>query len=217
MSSNNFPRIATQIELITLGADLRQWYPQAQKEIETVCKLERWNVEYFTGLIAACSPRVSVRRSIRQALLFQAQKQYFNNFPSTIRVCVDKWGSQGVLSGQKIEAFRKALLGDESAIVVDTHICKAFRIDQKSLARKNVLTAVCDRIKRLADITKSKPRDTQAMLWGGAFLTYVKRTPAGFPLLQEYKAFKALGYTYPLTGAIDLPKLLRDVQQSKLF
>lgn len=214
---HNFPRIASQIELITLGADLRLWYPQAQKEIETVCRLEKWDVEYFTGLLAACSPRISVRRSIRQALLYQTGKRYFPNFPSTIRVCVEKWDSQRILTGQKIEAFRKALLGDESAIVVDTHICKAFRIPQASLARKNVLPAVCQRITALADRIDCNPRDTQAQLWGGAFRKYVKRTPAGFPLLAEYKGFKALGYQYPLTGPIDLPKLLRDASQPRLF
>lgn len=214
---NNFPRIASQIELITLGADLRQWYPQAQTEIETVCRLENWDIEYFTGLLAACSPRISVRRSIRQALLYQTGKRYFPNFPSTIRACVEKWNSQRILTGQKIEAFRKALLGDQSSIVVDTHICKAFNIEQKQLARKSTLSSVCNRITTLADRVSCNPRDTQAMLWGGAFRKFVKRTPAGFPLLAEYKAFKALGYQYPLTGAIDLPKLLRDVSQAKLF
>ena len=213
----NFPRLGAQLELCKLGEDLRLWYPNAQTEIELVCSAENWDTEYFAGLLAACSPRVSVRRSIRQALLYQTGRRYFENFPSTIRVCVEKWYSHRILNGQKIEAFRKALLGDESAIVIDTHICKAFRIPQSLLSRKNVIPEVCNRIRKLADKLGCNPRDTQAQLWGGAFRRYVKRTPAGFPLLEEYKAFRALGYSYPLSGPIDLPKLLRSVSQTQLF
>lgn len=214
---HTMPRESTLVRLATLGNDLRRWYPKAIQEIETVCRLEKWDTEYFTGLLCATSPRVSVRRSIRQALLYVTQGEYFDNFPRTIRTCVELWRTEHRLRGQKIEAFRKALSGDESAIVIDTHICKAFNVPQNCLSRKGVIPAICRRIESVACKIDSTPRDCQAMLWGGVFLNRLKRSPAGFPMLQEYRAFKAIGYDYPRSGSIDLAKLLRDVRQARLF
>lgn len=199
----SFARI---LRLANNGLDLANWYDQATQEIAEVCQLEQWDMPSFIRLLAATSPRVAVRRNIRQALLYQASRTYFPNFPRTIRACVEHTTQTGILRGPKTEAFARALLGDRSAIVVDTWIAKAFRIHDKIGYRKDVFAHIRRTIGRVAKRLNLSPRDTQACIWGGIYrcskANRKHSSPPRYPVREEYERFLAFGRTFPLTGLI---------------
>jgi hypothetical protein len=210
------------LRLARLGQDYRDWYPQAIREIKIVCELENWSIPTFVDILAITSPRVAVRRNVRITLQYMQSGILFQNTMSNIKAALEHWQLEQQLRGPKIEAFRRALLGDTSSIVLDVHMANAFRIPQKLLFRKDVYKLATSRVQQVAKKFRTSPRDAQAMLWAGSYRELNGTQAPYFPILSEYNLWQSLGKQYPETGSIDLhARLTRraryDARQRRLF
>lgn len=205
-----------------IGIHFADWYSRALREIRIVCDIENWELSKFVDVLAITSPRVAVRRNVRITL------QYMNSgalFPSTmgnIRASLDYWLAENEIRGPKTEAFRRAILGDTQAIVLDVWMAKALHLPQKLFSTKQWQLRSAKRIQASAKLLKLSPRDAQAAIWAGQY-QLTNGTPAPyFPILAEYQTFVELGKQYPKSGSIDnFHKLLRkarfDARQKRLF
>jgi hypothetical protein len=190
--------------LAQIGLGYKDWYSRAQREIRTVCSLENWSINRFVDVLAITSPRVSVRRNVRTTLNYLANDSLFANVMYGTRAALEFWNSENVIRGPKTEAFRRALLGDKSAVVLDVHMSYAFQVDQLNFGRKSTFRNCVRRIQNVANDLHLSPRDCQACVWVGAFRERLNAWPIYFPILAEYQLFLELGRTYPAGGSIDL-------------
>ena len=189
------------LKLAENGFDGLQWYAIAEREISRICKLEHWNIERFVSVLAITSPRCAVRRNVRNTLQFMATGALLDNTLGAIRVSLDNYLDSGKISGQKISAFRDALLGDTTAVVLDVHMANALCVPQSGFSNKILRERCTQRVVRVADRLNVAPRDAQACLWYGA-MREANRKPDKFPLLWEYGNFRAYGGSFPTQGTI---------------
>jgi hypothetical protein len=193
------------------GLDSSDWYARAQRDIETVCALERWNVQRVTDVIAITSPRVSVVRNIRIALQYCHNGQLFTNVVRNIGKALARYETGGALSGQKISAFSKALSGDVSAIVLDVHIARALNVRQDDFTKPRFRAHCFRAVQRLANRLELSPRDAQAALWVG-WKRWNNETAGEFPILREYANFLKHRKRFPLSGTVETLASSSDVK-----
>jgi len=178
------------------------WYSQAEGELYQVAYENGWNPEDFAGIIAVTSPKVSVRRNIRQALEIMGNSRYFDSVLSNVVSSVEHYVVTGVIRGRKTSAFRDALLGDQTALVLDSHMSNVFRIPQATIFRKDNYSKILRVIVRLSRRHKLTISQTQASLWCGQ-LQATGKTAQLFPILQEFENWRACNFRFP-EGTIQL-------------
>lgn len=196
------------VRLAKLGEPWRLWYPEAFAEASEVCRVAGWSVVRFAEVLAITSPQVSVLRNLRRTYLYLQTGEHFENTPQGIRRTLEHYEKTGELSktgetgAPKVRAFRSAILGDSSAIVLDVWMARALKVSQLSFQRVAVRFACEKLIRRVSDSIGEPPREAQARIWAGCILE-ANRKPARLPILQEYNRFARFGFDYPRTGAID--------------
>ena len=194
--------IGRLVRLAELGIDGATWYDDAQRQISEVCRLASWDSIRFTQCLAITSPRCSVLRNIRRAFQWMEHRRHLSDTIKSVRQSVANWESSGKLSKRapKVRAFCSALLGDHSAITLDTWMAEALWVSQVSFRRiPDRLSAerlVCRTAKRIGH----SPRDTQAAIWCGV-IRDCGQNPAKLDLLAEWARFCSLGKRYR-NGAI---------------
>lgn len=125
------------------GADYKavNWYCDATKLIK---ELYGDNWQLFVDLLAATSPRQSVKRNWRQSaailaayvdrddrpkrfgdLLGDTMSSHLNN---VVRALAGR-----PINGQKVSRFAENLKGNLDVVTIDTWICKAYGLDHKAL------------------------------------------------------------------------------------
>lgn len=196
-------------ELVCLAADNidgRYWYTEAQAEIAAICKLENWSPEYFAGIIATTSPRVSVRRNVRIALHYCHTGDFLANVMRGIRTSVAKFTDNRTISGLKTMPFWQALCGDSSAIVLDTHMANLLAVPQKLFATKGGNRYYAGIIAGVASELGIANAEAQACLWYGQFRR-IGRNPELFPIMAEYHNWLGHNREFPQSGVIanDIP------------
>lgn len=189
---------------IALG--FHEWYPRAQKEIETVCAAEQWRVQQFTDRIALLSPRCAVRRNIRAALQYQESGEFFVNTIKSTRRAVDVYNATGTIRGKKTGPFARALQGDGDAIVLDTWMAKALlccELDptSNSFSRVKTRAAACDAVRHVAARFSINAAASQAVIWAGVYESFGGKPPF-FPIVEEYHRFLAYHRQFPSVGYI---------------
>jgi len=193
------------LRLANNGAAFSLWYEKAFDEISIVCGLEGWDVSQFTARLAILSPRVSIRRNCRAAFLFQSAGVFFDNTPKSVRQSLLSYEKTGSFSkrARKVESFNRALLGDQSAIVLDTWVAKALKVDQRSFGSQRGYNAACGIICKLSKRIGIPPRNFQAALWAGVFSeSALNRKPNFLPIVEEYNRFLKFDRSFPLSGSI---------------
>lgn len=191
-------------DLVTLARDNRDgatWYDAAAIEIASVCEAAGWETDKFIAILAITSPRVSVCRNLRITLQYMATGQTFPNTMAMINDCIAHYLATGEIRGPKTGPFRCALLGDTSAIVLDTHMASLLGIKQSLFSRRDIRHRCYSVVRRVATAARLCPRDCQAALWTG-YLRSIGRNPARFNVSQEYANLLAYGGEFPTTGAI---------------
>ncbi len=172
-------------KLAKANLDGAPWYVEAQKQLETVAKLENWELSQLVGILAVTSPRVSVRRNIRITLQYLGRGEFLPNVMRSVRKSVETLEATGKILGKKTSAFYAALLGDVNAVVLDIHMANLFRVAPSVFSTKQRERYVRT-VNRVADRIGLEPRDTQACLWY-AQKRSVGEQPIGFPIVEEYK------------------------------
>lgn len=193
------------VGLIQLAADNQQgmgWYANAKAEIETICRLEGWDADKFTAILAVTSPRVSVRRNIRITLHYMRTGEIMPGVIRSVRQSVATWESTGQIKGKKTSSFYRALRGDYSAIVLDTWMAKCLNVDQKLFSTKGNYSYYSGIVAGIAKILGIENADCQACLWYGAFGA-AGRVAEPFQIMQEYRNWLGHDKVFPVSGSIE--------------
>lgn len=156
--------IKTLLPLARAGHEYRHWYTDARKSIDYVCGAKGWNRDTLIDLLAICSPRVSVRRSIRFAMMV-IQDEYPADMTRSTLAAIDHWQQTGEIRGPKTSAFARALRGDEDAVVLDVWMAVAFGVDQRQFSRPAVRYRCEKRINKAAQLIGTTPSQCQAAVW----------------------------------------------------
>lgn len=165
-------RLQLRLELDPTDYKARTWYQDATKLIQELYG-ENWCL--FVDVLAATSPRQAVKRNWRQSAAILAayidRENKPNRFADLLASCMPAHlinvirALQGrQLSGDKVSRFAANLKGDLSVVTIDTWICKAYGLEQKSLTPK-LYGRLERRIQRDAKQQGMDAANWQAVLW----------------------------------------------------
>lgn len=171
------------------GMAKKGWYQRASDTLSTVFGPDK---ERFVGLLAATSPRQSVQENLQMALniwadwqdagrpldtetltpLIQKHAELHARVPNSVKALQ---GYEPELSGNKVEAFRKNLLGDMSVSTNDTWMALFGNLDQKAFRTSSGHLAFTAKIRKVATKLDLKPAEVQETVWS-FFKTLVEGT-----------------------------------------
>ena len=175
------------LHLYKSGVDMKDWYTQAHQDIVVACRhLDQsgypTHPSYLGGLLAACSPRVSVKRSCVWALqLARDSGDYPDDMPRSVRAHVLKFIELGLVTGPKTGPFHRNLLGDPHCVTIDSHMLAAGGFDRRGT--KGSMKACQDAVRSVAK-HRATPAEVQAGIWCGWFREELGREPKYMPLLE---------------------------------
>jgi len=196
-------------KLALSGLEFATWYDKARGEIETVCTFEEWNVSRFSDTLAILSPRVAVRRNVRATLAYVGQNVHFPTTMRNVRTSLRTYENTGIIGGNKVPFFARALRGDRQAITLDTWMAYALQNVEtpsiKLFSRKATFASACKLVQSVSGMLGLCPRDTQATIWAGTF-RQTGRIPPFYPILEEYERWLAYDREFPLSGVIGKPE-----------
>jgi hypothetical protein len=181
------------LQLAIEGSYGKLWYPEALADIDLTCCNHGWDTIKFVVALAVLSPQVSVRQNIKLTLLWFLYGIYPRVLPSVAASFDRAKDSQFALSsirGPKTRRFAHALLGDEDAVVLDTHMGHALNVPAAKLRNKSVQTEAEKRIGWVARTLGWSPAQVQAAVWTA------QRARAGYyyssitlePVLEEIQS-----------------------------
>lgn len=166
MRAKKLATLPTLARYLEVGISASDWYTRANESIQAYSNRMGLPVGLVADVLALVSPRKAVAESVRIAKVYLDTGKLIDVTQSA-RSQFAYWLETGVIRGPKCNAFARALLGDGSALVVDTWIMQALSAPISSTGRKWVLEAAERRFKRLADITGLQIAETQAAVWCG--------------------------------------------------
>ena len=166
--------IRLQCRIVPDGDDYTavKWYPDATKLIRELYG-DNWRL--FIDLLAATSPRQSVKQNWRQTAAIIAAYVDRENRPDVFGNLLGDIMSTHLnnvvrslagrpINGQKVSRFSENLKGNLDVVTIDVWICKAYGITHKKLT-----TDVYNRLERKiqADAASRgiRPANWQAVLW----------------------------------------------------
>jgi len=146
----------------------REWYAEAAAICERIADLTGRTALHVAHAVAALSPRQSWGVNCRMAEAM-ARRTRFHNPGTFQKFARDAWAClqdrTERCSGPKREAFARAILGDEDAVVIDRHILRAIGEERETLKR-GAYDAYAGIIRGTAiEETSLSPRDFQAVVW----------------------------------------------------
>jgi len=119
------------------------------------------------GVIAALSPRIRWVRNLAVARLALAGKKvtgvFKNNLAKARRIIAGE-KPLGVLSGPKTRAFYRAIMGDESAAVIDVWMLRAVNYAKYKL-RDHEYNRITSALARAAHVVGTTIARLQAVVW----------------------------------------------------
>ncbi len=142
------------------------WYATARATARTLAARHGVSLATSAGVIAALSPRVTWRQNVRLADsvlgLTYERGAVRTNLAKARAIGCEGHAPLSVLSGPKVRAFYRAMMGDETAGVVDVWMVRAMRI--RALTAKAYLAAV-RAMARAAAIVGTTVARLQAVVW----------------------------------------------------
>jgi hypothetical protein len=123
------------------------------------------NPDYFSDVLALCSPRVSVTRSIRFAIMLTRDRVKPRDMMRTIYASVTHYYRTMEIRGPKTSAFAAALKGDLSAIPLDVHMARALGVPHVQVSRVACRREACKRIRKVARDLGWANAEVQASIW----------------------------------------------------
>lgn len=172
----------TRIERLFHAASVEErfegitWYPRAKEFSERLARKYDLPVSTVVGIIAVLSPGMAWDRNMAEAeqcCLLRGERFYwgvYSNVREKLRQLLAGADPLEVVSGQKVTAFYRAIMGDTEAVVIDRHAkCAAMGItkqrDKNSAVSQKEYRELSDRYTRVAKKLGVNPRDLQAIIW----------------------------------------------------
>ncbi len=156
----------TLMRLALAGADNADWYTWARSDIHDACGAMGVCPNRFSDLLAVCSPRVSVTRCVRWAIMLTRDPHAKpHDMMRTVWASVKHYYRTGEIRGPKTGPFALALKGDLSAIPLDTWMARALGVPDIQVSRVACRREACKRIRRVARDLGWAPAEVQAAIW----------------------------------------------------
>lgn len=163
--------VATAADL----ADGLAWYDRARRAAAEMAERHDVSVECATGAIAALSPRCQWTINVRAAELMLATAAKGQSEPVTAGTLSNRakaWriargeSPELVLSGPKVRAFYRNIMGDREAVTVDVWAARAAEgRDWPHAPVKRRYRLLAESYRRAGERRGMHPRDAQAAVW----------------------------------------------------
>lgn len=156
----------------------REWYPAMRELLHDAAAEHGYSLEQAVAVLAITSPGAQLVTNIRWTVeaLKSGGTARVGRFPNRMmpkirRVLEDPAAAQDAVAGPKVEPFYRAILGDDSALVIDRWAAfaagyeaprKATSGDGMTAAERRVIEAA---YRRAARKVRRKVRDFQAAVW----------------------------------------------------
>tara|TARA_R110000868_G_scaffold82418_1_gene232746 strand:- start:211 stop:732 length:522 start_codon:yes stop_codon:yes gene_type:complete len=148
-------------------------------------------------VVALTSPRVPVARNMRMAVSYLRREELrgldSRGLASELRclpgvaAALLHWEESGEIRGRKTAPFARAILGDGSALVLDTHMAKVLKVPQSKLFNVANHAKIAKRFDKVSRELGWSVAEVQAAVWTTATETLVnasgRRTYAAAPQL----------------------------------
>jgi hypothetical protein len=159
----------------------RDWYRAAHSRIVGLAESTGHSPEVVAAVVAVLSPMISVRANFESAENVLRGRNARYGLPTNIAkaIAIRDTGDVSIVAGPKVKAFFRALLGDESAYVHDTHMHWVLTEYTDVAPRYVTSAAIRDAeaaISTLADRASLTVAQTQAIVWS------VARTLKGYTI-----------------------------------
>lgn len=175
--------IAKLTEMALIGHEHRYWYQWAWSDICAACELLDVCPNRFSDLMAVTSPRVSVKRNVRFAIMLtRSPDAKPNDMMRTVWASYRHWQRTGEIRGPKTGPFARALQQDLSAVPLDVWMARALDVDHKRLATMRVRYPATDRVVAVAERLGWEPAEAQAAIWAAA----VRQAGRNVPIVSVF-------------------------------
>lgn len=161
--------VQSLVRMAMSGADHMRWYETAKLDIEKASDILGVDSVAFTEIMAVTSPRVSVTRNVKYAIMLSLEP--FVRPSGMLHGVFDSyvhWLDTGLIRGQKTRPFANALMGIHTSIPLDVWMCRALQIPQWSLRRNRVFTRATQHVAAVADYLGWWNMEAQAAIWATA-------------------------------------------------
>lgn len=142
----------------------RRWYPTAGRLAHELAQVLDVDDARGAGVLAAFSIRTPWDLNRQDAWAYATGRPYTGlTFRATL---ADRVIANGLdaLRGPKVNAFARAIAGDESAVTVDVWLCRAAGLDRSGPTIRQYRQIVAD-VTALAPRYGESPRTIQTILW----------------------------------------------------
>lgn len=154
------------------------WYPLAWRECRRLAREHNVTPERAAAIVAILSPRARWSANLRAADMLLADsdamrtgrrkrlRRRYNVLPANVRRASVAYSAReysSLVSGPKVSAFYRNIIGDVDIVTVDTIMSKAGGFG--SVVSPKVRAAVVSAVILLADEYGMTPRDMQAAVW----------------------------------------------------
>ena len=150
-------------------ADRREaclWYPKAQDVARDMMAMNPCLImESACAIISAFSPRNSWAVNVRYALSYASgirPKCLGMSLRMADAAMVDGFAA---LKGPKVNAFARAIAGDDNAVVIDAHMARAADCDSDGSVTIREYRACADAVRAVASAHGWQPSAMQALIW----------------------------------------------------
>lgn len=143
----------------------RQWYPEVRRFVRRTAYKAGLPWHRVAAAMAVMSPRCRLAGNmIDVANLVEAAPGPYNatgtNLRKAARLIEGDWDA---LSGPKVRAFYRAIVGDPESVVLDTHMLAIMMVRPYRNARE--YDRLADVVRAVAQFVGEHPRDLQAITW----------------------------------------------------
>lgn len=144
-----------------------EWYRLARTYARGVARARGVTLATAAGVLAAISPRMRWDANLRLADDILAGKQVTGVFGANLvkahRIMAGE-KPLSVLGGDKVRAFYRAIMGDESSVVIDVWMLRAAGWDKRTLTPREY-ARVAAALTEAAEAVGVSPADFQAIVW----------------------------------------------------
>jgi hypothetical protein len=146
-----------------------QWYAMARQEASALARRHGVTLACAAGAIAALSPRVHWKVNLRLADAVLGKTYRRGAFKANLAKAVsirDGAKPLAVLSGPKVRAFYRAIMGDQTAAVIDVWMLRAMGLLKLATGLKPVVYAKLEAILvKVANAYRTTVARLQAIVW----------------------------------------------------
>lgn len=144
------------------------WYREAGRLVRCLAAEFGTTRSVVAGVLSAVSPRQPWSRNLAVARGILSGGPVTGVFRTNVLKARRILGGErplAVLRGNKVRAFYRALLGDRSAVVVDTWIVRAAGLRSTARLTDGLYNKIADALRALARQLRVAAADLQATIW----------------------------------------------------